>query len=59
MDWLSFDFEDEVEHSENELGLDTQSGSIVSTRGYNDPRCLIEIMKEQKQLREQLGEFFE
>lgn len=59
MEWLSFDFEAETEYGENDLGLDSQPGLIVSKRRYNDPRRLIEIMQEQKQLQEQLGEFSE
>ncbi|WP_455200592.1 PA3496 family putative envelope integrity protein [Kaarinaea lacus] len=59
MEWLSFDFEDEADQGENELDLDSQPNSIVSKRRYNDPRRLIEIMQEQKLLREQLGEITE
>ena len=59
MELSYLDNEELEDFVDQEFFQDSQPGSISLTRKHTNPRRLIEILNEQKQLSEKLGELFE
>ena len=57
MEWSCFEGDDLDDFREQEFDLYSQLDSVILNREHIDPRRLIEIMKEEKQLSELLREF--
>lgn len=57
MEWSSFDCEELGEQDENDIDTNVESSSNESKSKRKDPRRIIEIINEQKQLSMELREF--
>ena len=57
MEWSCFESDDLDDFREQEFDLYSQLESVMLKREHIDPRRVIEIMKEEKLLSEQLREF--